>query len=129
MCRPRAPLRTDNLVGEPRHLGVAWVLRHVDQPLVPARVVQAGRKQPLHTEVAHIVQGHRWAGCVLRIGHDVLLSTKEKAQPAGAGLVRRKGPRAHRFTQGPRLGYAPSPVGGVIWVTPDTNPPRKRAQP
>ena len=78
---------TDNLVGEPRHLSVAGIVRHVDKSVVSTRIVEAGGDQPVHPEMAHIVQGHRWAGWVLWFRHDVLLSTKEKAQPAGAGLV------------------------------------------
>jgi hypothetical protein len=61
----RTALGTHNLAGEPRHLGVSRKLGDVDQPLVAAGIVQTGCEQPLHAEVAHVAQGHRWAGWVL----------------------------------------------------------------
>jgi hypothetical protein len=42
--------------------------RHVDQDLVPARVVEAIGDQVMHPELAHVAERHRRAGRVLGIG-------------------------------------------------------------
>jgi len=38
---------------ESRNFGIAGIARHVDQRRVPARIIEAGRKQPAHAERAH----------------------------------------------------------------------------
>jgi hypothetical protein len=40
----------------------------------------------LHAEIAHVAERHWFAGWLFLFGHDVLISTKEKAQ-RWAGLV------------------------------------------
>jgi hypothetical protein len=52
---------------EPRHQRVAWILRHVDQRLVTARVVEAEGDQVTHTSLVHVAERHRWAGWAVRV--------------------------------------------------------------
>jgi hypothetical protein len=39
---------------ERRHLGLGRIVRHVDQRHVTAGIVEAGRDQPLHAQLAHV---------------------------------------------------------------------------
>ena len=57
-----AALGADNARAKPRHFSLGWISRYIDQTLVSAGVVQAGRKQPLHAELAHVAERHRRAG-------------------------------------------------------------------
>jgi hypothetical protein len=61
----RAALGAYDLVTKPRHFGIVRVFRHVDQALVAARIVEAGRNEPLYAEMAHVAERHRGAGWVL----------------------------------------------------------------
>ena len=36
--------------------------RHVDQPLMPARLAKAGGDEMLHAEMAHVAERHRLTG-------------------------------------------------------------------
>ena len=56
----RAALGTHDLA--PRHFGILRVLRHVDQPLVSARWVEAVGNKPLLAELAHVAERHRAPG-------------------------------------------------------------------
>jgi hypothetical protein len=64
---PNAP--TDHIAAfdptlKRRDFDVIGVARHVNDSLVPIRVVEAIGDQVMHTLLAHIAQGHRWAGRV-----------------------------------------------------------------
>ena len=53
-----AAFGTDNLRGEGWHVYIAGVFRHVDEPLMAARIVEARCDQPLHAEMAHVAERH-----------------------------------------------------------------------
>ena len=61
----RPTLGAHGLAGKRRDLGVVGILRHVDQTLVSARIVEASGDEVLHAEVAHVTERHRRAGRVL----------------------------------------------------------------
>ena len=61
MTTARPALGAYDLAGKGRDFGVVRVFRHVDQALVSARIVEAGGDEALHTEVAHVAEGHRGA--------------------------------------------------------------------
>src|SRR5215467_13796316 len=54
MATARAALGTHNLAGKARHLGIVRVLRHVDQALVAAGIVEAGGDEALHPKMPHV---------------------------------------------------------------------------
>ena len=52
---------------ERRHLGLGRIARHVDQCAVTAGIVEAGRDQVVHAQLAHVAERHRRAGGVLGV--------------------------------------------------------------
>jgi hypothetical protein len=63
----RTALGAYDLACERGHFNVIGIARHVDQALVAARIVEAGRDEPLHAEVAHVAERHRRDGRVFLI--------------------------------------------------------------
>jgi hypothetical protein len=61
----RAALGAHDLARKRRHFGIVRIFRRINQALVAAGVVKAGRDKSLHAEVAHVAEGHRLAGRVL----------------------------------------------------------------
>jgi hypothetical protein len=72
-----AALSAHHARAEPRHLGFSRIARHVDQRRVTASVVQAGRKQPLHAQRAHVGERHRRAVGLLGL-HSITSSARSK---------------------------------------------------
>ena len=61
----RAAFRADDLAGERRHFDIVGKLRHVDQTLVSARILETSCDQVLHAEPSHVAERHRLASGLL----------------------------------------------------------------
>jgi len=57
----RPAFRTHDLARKRRHFGIGRIVRHVDQPLVPARIAEASGDEPLHAKRTHVAERHRRA--------------------------------------------------------------------
>src|SRR5262245_11718498 len=58
----RPTLGADDLVAEPRDLGIGWIFRHIDKALRSARIVQAISDEAPHAQLAHVAECHRGPG-------------------------------------------------------------------
>jgi hypothetical protein len=56
------------------HLNVVAVGRHINQRLVPARVVVSAGDRVLHAKPSHVAQRHRRAGFVALFHHSMILT-------------------------------------------------------
>jgi hypothetical protein len=85
----RAALGAHDLVGKPGRFGIVGKLRDVDQALVAARIVEAGREQPLHAKVAHCAKRHRRAGSLFLLCHsgsrptEIILQSQPNCRSCG----------------------------------------------
>jgi len=70
--------------------------------LVSARIIETGRNKPVHAELSHVAERHRWAGRVLRFDHAGSLPTSTAARYINGEHPKRRRERVGR----PRLNRA-----------------------
>jgi hypothetical protein len=64
---PGAGTRAPQIIG---------ITRHVDQRLMPTRVIEAERDQMMHAQLAHVAERHRRAGWALGGSFDDLVGAR-----------------------------------------------------